>query len=101
MNDNNINKSNSNLEKNEINTISEQEYLIDDLKNSLEESIDEYKKITQIMIEGIGANIDDEKLKNESLKIVNNYLSDFNNSTEKIMNKVKKFYNDKYTAEEE
>jgi hypothetical protein len=53
------------------------------------------------MIEGIGANIDDEKLKNESLKIVNNYLSDFNNSTEKIMNKVKKFYNDKYTAEEE
>jgi|TARA_B100001094_G_scaffold302845_1_gene330445 hypothetical protein len=101
MSDNNINKSNSNLEKNEINTISEQEYLIDDLKNSLEESIDEYKKITQIMIEGIGANIDDEKLKNESLKIVNNYLSDFNNSTEKIMNKVKKFYNDKYTAEEE
>jgi|TARA_Y100000389_G_scaffold136713_1_gene134272 hypothetical protein len=101
MNDNNINKSNSNLEKNESNTISEQEYLIDDLKNSLEESIDEYKKITQIMIEGIGANIDDEKLKNESLKIVNNYLSDFNNSTEKIMNKVKKFYNDKYTAEEE
>ena len=98
MSDNNINKSNSNLEKNEINTISEQEYLIDDLKNSLEESIDEYKKITQIMIEGIGANIDDEKLKNESLKIVNNYLSDFNNSTEKIMNKVKKFYNDKYTA---
>jgi hypothetical protein len=93
MSDNNINKSNSNLEKNEINTISEQEYLIDDLKNSLEESIDEYKKITQIMIEGIGANIDDEKLKNESLKIVNNYLSDFNNSTEKIMNKVKKFYN--------
>ena len=101
MSDNNINKSNSNLEKNEIITISEQEYLIDDLKNSLEESIDEYKKITQIMIEGIGANIDDEKLKNESLKIVNNYLSDFNNSTEKIMNKVKKFYNDKYTAEEE
>lgn len=101
MSDNNINKSNSNLEKNEINTISEQEYLIDDLKNSLEESIDEYKKITQIMIEGIGTNIDDEKLKNESLKIVNNYLSDFNNSTEKIMNKVKKFYNDKYTAEEE
>ena len=101
MNDNDINKSNSNLEKNEINTISEQEYLIDDLKNSLEESIDEYKKITQIMIEGIGTNIDDEKLKNESLKIVNNYLSDFNNSTEKIMNKVKKFYNDKYTAEEE
>ena len=101
MSDNNINKSNSNLEKNESNTISEQEYLIDDLKNSLEESIDEYKKITQIMIEGIGANIDDEKLKNESLKIVNNYLSDFNNSTEKIMNKVKKFYNDKYTAEEE
>ncbi|MDB4833265.1 hypothetical protein OAU92_02745 [Acidimicrobiia bacterium] len=101
MSDNNINKSNSNLEKNEINTISEQEYLIDDLKNSLDESIDEYKKITQIMIEGIGANIDDEKLKNESLKIVNNYLSDFNNSTEKIMNKVKKFYNDKYTAEEE
>ena len=101
MSENNINKSNSNLEKNEINTISEQEYLIDDLKNSLEESIDEYKKITQIMIEGIGANIDDEKLKNESLKIVNNYLSDFNNSTEKIMNKVKKFYNDKYTAEEE
>ena len=101
MSDNNINKSNSNLEKNEINTISEQEYLIDDLKNSLEESIDEYKKITQIMIEGIGANIDDEKLKNESLKIVNNYLSDFKNSTEKIMNKVKKFYNDKYTAEEE
>jgi hypothetical protein len=101
MNDNNINKSNSNLEKNESNTISEQEYLIDDLKNSLEESIDEYKKITQIMIEGIGTNIDDEKLKNESLKIVNNYLSDFNNSTEKIMNKVKKFYNDKYTAEEE
>ena len=101
MSDNNINKSNSNLEKNEINTISEQEYLIDDLKNSLEESIDEYKKITQIMIEGIGANIDDEKLKNESLKIVNNYLSDFNNSNEKIMNKVKKFYNDKYTAEEE
>jgi hypothetical protein len=101
MSDNNINKSNSNLEKNEINTIFEQEYLIDDLKNSLEESIDEYKKITQIMIEGIGANIDDEKLKNESLKIVNNYLSDFNNSTEQIMNKVKKFYNDKYTAEEE
>jgi hypothetical protein len=101
MSDNNINKSNSNLEKNEINTIFEQEYLIHDLKNSLEESIDEYKKITQIMIEGIGANIDDEKLKNESLKIVNNYLSDFNNSTEKIMNKVKKFYNDKYTAEEE
>ena len=101
MSDNNINKSNSNLEKNESNTISEQEYLIDDLKNSLEESIDEYKKITQIMIEGIGTNIDDEKLKNESLKIVNNYLSDFNNSTEKIMNKVKKFYNDKYTAEEE
>ncbi|MDC0595401.1 hypothetical protein OAP09_01805 [Acidimicrobiia bacterium] len=101
MSDNNINKSNSNLEKNEINTISEQEYLIDDLKNSLDESIDEYKKITQIMIEGIGVNIDDEKLKNESLKIVNNYLSDFNNSTEKIMNKVKKFYNDKYTAEEE
>lgn len=101
MNDNNINKSNSNLEKNEINTISEQEYLIDDLKNLLEESIDEYKKITQIMIEGIGANIDDEKLKNESLKIVNNYLSDFNNSTEKIVNTVKKFYNKKYTTEEE
>ena len=101
MSDNNINKSNSNLEKNEINTISEQEYLIDDLKNLLEESIDEYKKITQIMIEGIGANIDDEKLKNESLKIVNNYLSDFNNSTEKIVNTVKKFYNEKYTTEEE
>jgi hypothetical protein len=101
MNDNNINKSNSNLEKNEINTISEQEYLIDDLKNLLEESIDEYKKITQIMIEDIGTNVDDEKLKNESLKIVNNYLSDFNNSTEKIVNTVKKFYNEKYTTEEE
>lgn len=101
MNDNNINKSNSNLEKNEINTISEQEYLIDDLKNLLEESIDEYKKITQIMIEDIGTNVVDEKLKNESLKIVNNYLSDFNNSTEKIVNTVKKFYNEKYTTEEE
>jgi|DEB0MinimDraft_10_1074344.scaffolds.fasta_scaffold10685_4 hypothetical protein len=101
MNDNNINKSNSNLEKNEINTISEQEYLIDDLKNLLEESIDEYKKITQTMIEDIGTNVDDEKLKNESLKIVNNYLSDFNNSTEKIVNTVKKFYNEKYTTEEE
>jgi hypothetical protein len=101
MNDNNINKSNSNLEKNEINTISEQEYLIDDLKNLLEESIDEYKKITQTVIEDIGTNVDDEKLKNESLKIVNNYLSDFNNSTEKIVNTVKKFYNKKYTTEEE
>jgi hypothetical protein len=101
MNDNNINKSNSNLEKNEINTISEQEYLIDDLKNLLEESIDEYKKITQTMIEDIGTKVDDEKLKNESLKIVNNYLSDFNNSTEKIVNTVKKFYNEKYTTEEE
>jgi len=101
MNDNNINKSNSNLEKNEINTISEQEYLIDDLKNLLEESIDEYKKITQTMIEDIGTNVDDEKLKNESLTIVNNYLSDFNNSTEKIVNTVKKFYNKKYTTEEE
>jgi len=101
MNDNNINKSNSNLEKNEINTIFEQEYLIDDLKNSLEESIDEYKKITQTMIEDIGTNVDDEKLKNESLTIVNNYLSDFNNSTEKIVNTVKKFYNKKYTTEEE
>jgi len=101
MNDNNINKSNSNLEKNEINTISEQEYLTDDLKNLLEESIDEYKKITQTMIEDIGTNVDDEKLKNESLTIVNNYLSDFNNSTEKIVNTVKKFYNKKYTTEEE
>ena len=101
MNDNNINKSNSNLEKNEINTIFEQEYLIDDLKNLLEESIDEYKKITQTMIEDIGTNVDDEKLKNESLTIVNNYLSDFNNSTEKIVNTVKKFYNKKYTTEEE